>query len=64
MKACDGCGSTEWHHLWGMTWHNGVFEIDKWYCPKCVRDGKSPPLREVRKTGSVRKFTRKDFPSD
>jgi hypothetical protein len=62
MKTCDSCGAKSMKFLWFMSWHNGITRIEGWYCPKCVRNGDSPPLRQVRIHGEAYKVYPENFP--
>ena len=55
--ACSHCGATTgWRFLYRMRWDNGVLMMDRLYCPKCVRNGYSPPLKQARIEGTVTKL--------
>ena len=63
MFACDWCHRVE-PTMWLFKWHNGIVLVEKWYCRFCIKHGYSPPVREVRKGGTVKKVTVKGGDAD
>lgn len=57
VTECDGCKTRHLRSVYHVAWWNGIAHISRWFCPRCVRAGVSPPLKQIRAHGgTVRKY--------